>query len=389
MTPSMCASATSSPVYLDYQATTPVDPAVLEAMLPFLNGKFGNPHSHGHSHGWEAAAAVRRARGQVADLIGAGDDDIVFTSGATESCNLALRGVARAAGGTRRRIVTVETEHPAVLETAIDLKRAGHEIEIVPVEADGLLDLDRLASAVDARTLLVSVMTANNEIGVIQPIAEIARLCRGAGALLHTDATQAAGRMPMSVDDWDVDLLSMSSHKVYGPKGVGALYVRPGTPIEATTTGGGQEGGLRAGTVPSALAVGFGEACEIAGRQGDTDAHRMAALADRLLAELRRIRADMRLFGHAKHRLPGSLCVGFPGISGDVLVQGVGHLVSLASGSACASASVEPSHVLLALGSEPETAATGVRISLGRSTTDRDIEVAATVLSDFVRSRAY
>lgn len=381
----MCGSR----VYLDYQATTPVDPAVLEVMLPFLNGRFGNPHSLGHSHGWEAAAAVRRARGQVADLIGAGDDDIVFTSGATESCNLALRGVARAAGGTRRRIVTVETEHPAVLETARDLERAGHEIEIVPVEPDGLLDLDRLASAVDGRTLLVSVMVANNEIGVIQPLAGIARLCRRAGALLHTDATQAAGRMTMSVEDWGVDLLSMSSHKMYGPKGVGALFVRPGTPIKATTTGGGQEGGLRAGTLPTPLVVGFGEACDIAARQGDMDARRMAALASRLLAEMQRIRPDIRLFGHAERRLPGSLCVGFPGIGGGVLIQGVGHLLSLASGSACASASVEPSHVLLALGSEPETAATGVRISLGRFTTDRDIEVAATVLSEFVQSYAY
>ena len=385
MSPSVCAS----PVYLDYQATTPVDPGVLEAMLPFLNGRFGNPHSHGHSHGWEAAAAVRRARGQVADLIGAGDDDIVFTSGATESCNLALRGVARAGGGTRRRIVTVETEHPAVLETVRDLGRAGHEIEIVPVEPDGLLDLDRLASAVDVRTLLVSVMAANNEIGVIQPLADIAGLCQRAGALLHTDATQAAGRVTMSVDDWGVDLLSMSSHKVYGPKGVGALFVRPKTPIEPTTTGGGQEGGLRAGTVPTPLVVGFGEACEIAARQGDTDSRRMAALASRLLAEMRRIRPDIRLFGHAERRLPGNICVGFPGIGGDVLVQGVGHLLSLASGSACASTSAEPSHVLLALGSEPETAATGVRISLGRSTTDRDIEVAAEVLSEFVQSHAY
>ena len=378
------------PVYLDYQATTPVDPRVRDAMLPFLDGKFGNPHSHGHSYGWEAARAVREARAQVACLIGAGDDDIVFTSGATESCNLALRGVARAAAGTRRRLITVATEHPAVLDTVRDLGREGHDIVILPVEPDGLLDLECLAAALlDDAALVVSVMAANNETGVIQPLSEIAELCRAAGVLFHTDATQAVGRMAVSVDDWGVDLLSLSSHKVYGPMGVGALFVRPGTPIKPVMTGGAQEGGLRPGTLPTPLVVGFGMACELAGVEGAADMRRMAVLARKLFAEVTTACPEVRLFGHAERRVPGSLCLGFPGIGSDAVVQGLGHVVSVATGSACASATAEPSRVLLALGLEPEVAVTGVRISLGRFTTDRDIEVAASALWEFVQTHGF
>jgi len=375
------------PVYLDYQATTPVDPRVCKTMLPFYNGKFGNPHSLGHSHGWEAASAVRDARARVACFIGADDNDVVFTSGATESCNLALRGAA-AAGKGRRRIVTVATEHPAVLETAQSLGRTGYEITILPVRADGLLELEQLAAVLDDRTLIVSVMAANNEIGVIQPLPEIAALCRRAGALLHTDATQAAGRMAISVDDWGVDLLSLSSHKVYGPKGIGALYVRPGTPVEPVMTGGGQEGGLRPGTVPAPLAAGFGKACEIAAREKAADGARMAALARSLLDEVSKACPEVRLFGHAERRIPGSLCVGFPGIRADTVVESIGHAVSISTGSACASAEAEPSRVLLALGLEPDVAATGVRISLGRFTTEHDVKAAASALADIVLSRA-
>ena len=239
------------------------------------------------------------------------------------------------------------------------------------------------------RTLIVSVMAANNETGVVQPLSEIGALCRRAGALLHTDATQAAGRTAISVDDWDVDLLSLSSHKVYGPKGVGTLFVRPGTPIEPVMTGGGQEGGLRPGTVPAPLAVGFGRACELAAREEAADGARMAGLARRLLGEVSKACPDVRLFGHAERRIPGSLCVGFPGISADTVVEGIGHAVSISTGSACASASAEPSKVLLALGLEPEIAATGVRISLGRFTTENDIEAAASALADLVLSHAF
>ena len=376
------------PVYLDYQATTPVDPRVHEAMLPFFREAFGNAHSHGHSYGWEAASAVRRARAQVAGLIGADDDDVVFTSGATESCNLALRGVARAANGGRTRIITLATEHPAVLDTVEDLGREGYEIVVLPVEVDGLLELPRLAAALDDRTLIVSVMAANNETGVVQPLPEIAELCRRVGALFHTDATQAVGRMVVSVDEWGVDLLSLSSHKVYGPKGVGALFVRSGTPIEPITTGGGQEGGLRPGTLPTPLVVGFGMACELADADGAADIRRISELTRRLFTTIKRTCPDLRLFGHSEKRIPGSLCIGFSGMRADWVVESLGDVISVSTGSACASATAEPSKVLLALGLEPEVAATGVRISLGRFTTGLDVEVAADAISELVHIHA-
>ena len=377
------------PVYLDYQATTPVDPRVRDEMLPFFNGRFGNPHSQSHSYGWEASAAVREARSQVAGLVAADDEDIIFTSGATESCNLALRGVARAADGMRRRVVTVASEHPAVLETVQDLGQMGYETVVLPVGPDGILDLGCLADTLDDRTLIVSVMAVNNETGVIQPLREIAELCRSAGALFHTDATQAAGRMSIDIGTWGVDLLSFSSHKIYGPKGVGGLFVRPGTPIMRITTGGAQEGGLRAGTVPTPLVAGFGLACELADVEGAKDMRRMVTLSRQLLCELQRICPDVRLFGDPTRRVPGNLCIGFPGIGADAVVEGVGASVSISTGSACSSATTEPSRVLLAMGLEPEIAATGVRISLGRFTGDRDIQVAASAFSRFLQSYAF
>ena len=259
------------PIYLDYQATTPVDPRVREAMLPFLKDEFGNPHSTNHAYGWEASNAVKAARAQVAHLINADDNEIVFTSGATESCNLALRGVARASDEKRNRIITVVTEHPAVLETVKDLGQSGYETVILPVGSDGLLDPDDLEQELDERTLLVSVMAVNNEIGVIQPLAQISGLCQAVGALFHTDATQAVGRMELDVDACGVDLLSFSAHKVYGPKGIGVLFVRSGVRIKPITTGGAQERGLRSGTVPTPLVVGLGEACHLASQQGNLD----------------------------------------------------------------------------------------------------------------------
>ncbi len=386
-TPEATISERMRPVYLDYQATTPVDPRVQAAMSPFLDDSFGNPHSVDHRHGWEAAAAVREARTQVASLVGADDDEIVFTSGATESCNLALRGVVRAAlrgGSTRRRVVTVATEHPAVLSTALDLRQPDVEVVVLPVRHDGLLDLPRLAEVIDRETLLVSVMAANNEVGVVQPLPEIATLCRRLGVLLHTDATQAVARAVVSVDGWGVDLLSASSHKAYGPKGVGLLYVRPGTPIEAVVTGGGQEGGLRPGTVPTPLVVGFGVACEIIAHEGEAERRRLFTLTKDLLNSIRAACPGMRLFGHPTHRIPGSVCIGFPGIPAGEVVQGLASTLSISTGSACASAVVEPSPVLLALGVDPEVAATGVRLSLGRFTTESDIEVAVAAISTFL-----
>ncbi len=375
---------TDAPIYLDYQATTPIDPRAREAMMPFLEDRFGNPHSGDHSFGWEAARAIREARGSVAALINADDDEIVFTSGATESCNLALRGIANQPHNRRRnRIVTLATEHPAVLETVLDLGCSGFDAIVLPVDTDGLLNLDHLEEALDEQTLIVSVMAANNEIGVLQPIAEIAARCHGAGALFHTDATQAAGRIPIDVDDWNVDLLSFSSHKAYGPKGVGALFVRSGVKLKPIITGGPQERGLRGGTLPPALIAGFGVACEVAMERQEEDRANMEALTRRLYAALLDSHPTMRLFGHAVKRLPGSLNVGFPGLPAEEVIRNISDHVAVSSGSACASATSEPSRVLLALGLDADIAATGIRISLGRFTTAKDIDRVTAVLSKF------
>ena len=373
---------TGAPVYLDYQATTPVDPSVREAMMPFLGDLFGNPHSSDHRFGWEAARAIRHARASVAALINADDDEIVFTSGATESCNLALRGIANHSGSRRRhRIVTLATEHPAVFETVLDLGRSGFDAIVLPVDTDGLLNLDHLDKVLDEQTLIVSVMAANNEIGVLQSIAEIAARCHDAGALFHTDATQAVGRIPIDVDDWNVDLLSFSSHKVYGPKGVGALFVRSGLQLKPIITGGSQERGLRGGTLPPALIAGFGAACEVAMDRQEEDRTHMETLARHLYTALFDAHPALRLFGHPEKRLPGSLNVGFPGLPAEEVIRNISDQVAVSSGSACASATSGPSRVLLALGLDPEVAATGVRISLGRFTTAQDVDRAIAALS--------
>ena len=374
---------TSAQVYLDNQATTPMDPAVRDAMWPYLTEQFGNPHSNGHRFGWDAATAVREARALVAELINADDDEVVFTSGATESCNLALRGVAGHAGNNRRnRIITVATEHPAVLETVLDLARNGHEAIVLPVGLDGLLDLDKLEQNLDERTLLVSVMAVNNEIGVIQPLADIARRCRQVGALFHTDATQAAGRLPIDVDDWNIDLLSLSSHKVYGPKGIGALYVRSGVKLRPIITGGAQERGLRGGTLPTALIAGFGVASELAARRQEEDCDRIDMLTTRLFQCVRDAFPQLRLFGHPHHRVSGNLNIGIPGIAAEEVIRITAERIAFSSGAACSSATSEPSRVLLALGLDAETAATGFRISLGRFNTAEDIDIAIEALCD-------
>ena len=375
---------TDTPIYLDYQATTPIDPAVREAMMPFLGDLFGNPHSSDHSFGHEASKAIKYARAQVADLVNANDDEIVFTSGATESCNLALRGIANRPGnGRRNRIVTLATEHPAVLETVLDLGGSGLDAVVLPVAPDGLLNLTHLDKVLDEQTLIVSVMAVNNEIGVVQPIAEIAARCHAAGAVFHTDATQAAGRMTIDVDEWKVDLMSLSSHKVYGPKGVGALFVRSGVKLRPIITGGSQEWGLRGGTLPPALIAGFGAACEIASTKQDEDHSRMEALTKRLYNALRKAYPGLRLFGHADQRVVGNLNIGIPGIPAEEVISNISGQIAVATGSACASATTEPSRVLLALGLDRKTAATGIRISLGRFTTAKDIDTAIATLSKF------
>ena len=368
--------------YLDYQATTPLDPRVLQAMRPYFEDHFGNPHSINHVYGWKTADAVRAARGHVADFIGADEDEIVFTSGATESCNLALRGIAKASKGNKTKVVTVTTEHPAVLETVLDLGCAGHEITVLSIDQDGLLDLKDFERALDERTALVSVMAANNEIGVLQPLPEIAALCHARGALFHTDATQAAGRIGIDVDAWGVDLLSLSAHKVYGPKGIGALFARSGVQIEPIVTGGGQEHGLRPGTVPAPLAVGFGEACRVASEQWEEDAGRMSQLAERLRYGIQNACPNVQIFGHPERRLPGSLSVGFPGVTADEVIDSVSDRIAISTGSACSSGTAEPSRVLLSLGLAPDIAATGVRVSLGRFTCEAEIDTAIGAFSD-------
>ena len=374
------------PIYLDYQATTPLDARVAAAMAPYWRTRFGNPHSDGHRYGWDARAAVTAARAEVAASIGADDEEITFTSGATESCNLAIRGVVHAAAAAktgRTKIITVATEHPAVLETVQWLGAHGFQTVILPVDGQGLLDLSVLDAALDTHTLLVSVMAVNNEIGALQPLVEIADRCRRAGAFLHTDATQAVGRMRVDVEQLGVDMLSMSAHKMYGPNGIGALFVRnrPDLTLEPLTTGGAQEHGLRPGTVPVPLAVGFGEACRIAAREWRSDATRIRGLTERLLTGLRDACPGLNLFGPCRERIPGSLNVGFPGLSAEEVIAGVSDRIAISTGSACSSATAEPSKVLLALKLGPEAAASGVRISLGRFTTEDDVREACRVLT--------
>lgn len=345
-------------------------------MLPLLGDNFGNPHSINHAYGWQAADSVKVARGQVADFIGADDSEIVFTSGATESCNLAIRGVLKASGSSRRKIITVSTEHPAVYETVLDLEREGYDITILSVQQDGLLDLEDLKRELDEHTALVSVMAANNEIGVLQPLADISQLCHAKGAFLHTDATQAAGRIDIDVDTWGVDFLSISAHKVYGPKGIGALFVRNGIPISPVLTGGGQEYGLRPGTVAAPLVVGIGMACEIAMENLKNDTVRMIRLTEKLWRGILNERGDVMLFGHPTQRIPGNLNFGFPGVNADVVIDLVSDRIAISTGSACSSGTNEPSRILIALGIGSELAATGLRVSLGRFTCDEEIDSA-------------
>ena len=370
------------PVYLDHHATTPLELRVLNAMLPYFTERFGNPHSAQHAHGWAAEQAVDAARTQVAALIGALPEEIVFTSGATEANNLAIRGVIRASD--RRHVVTCVTEHPCVLETCRALRREGVEVTELPVRPDGLIDLDDFRSVLRPSTALVSTMTANHEIGVVQPLAEIAVLCRERGILLHTDAAQAAGQVSLDVAALGVDLMSLSAHKLYGPKGIGGLYVRRGVRLVPLFGGGGQERGLRPGTLPTALCVGFGEACALARAELDVEAARVRALRDRLYDRLRRAMPDIRLNGAASPRLPNNLNLCLPGIDAEDLLADLPEL-ALATGAACASATQEPSPVLRALGLSNEDIQGSIRIGLGRTTTAMEVEFAIDRLAAVAR----
>jgi cysteine desulfurase len=381
-------AANTAPIYLDNQATTPVDPRVLDAMLPYFTRDFGNPHSTSHAYGHTAAAAVEAARAEIAALIEADPREIIFTSGATEANNLAIKGAAHfarahpEAGRQRDHVVTLTTEHKCVLESCAQLEREGFRVTYLPVEPNGLLALDKLAAALTDSTLLVSVLAAHNEIGVIQPLAEIGALCRARGVLFHTDAAQAAGKIPLDVGAMHIDLMSISGHKLYGPKGVGVLYVRrrPRVRLLPLIDGGGQERGLRSGTLPTPLCVGLGQAAAIAAEEMDKEALRLRALRDRLYEGLARRVPGLILNGDAERRLPGNLNLVIPGTEAPSLIEACAS-IAISTGSACTSARVEPSYVLRELGLPDALANASIRIGLGRFTTAAEVDFAIDALA--------
>jgi cysteine desulfurase len=371
-----------TPIYLDSHATTPVDPRVLEAMLPFFTEHFGNASSRNHPFGWKAGKAVERAREQVGSLIGARFRDVVFTSGATESNNLAIKGVAARAPEHRRHIVTIATEHRAVLDPCRALERDGYRVSYVDVDGEGRIDLDRLRDAVRADTLLVSAMSANNEIGVLHPLAAIAEIAHAQGALFHCDAAQSAGLVPLNAKETGVDLMSLSAHKMYGPKGIGALYVAkrdPAIGLEALIDGGGHERGFRSGTLNVPAIVGFGKAAEVCLGQADADAARLRALRDRLWSALSSV-GSIHLNGALEMRLPNNLNVHIDDVHGESLLKAIAADLAVSSGAACATASADPSHVLRAMGLSDEQARSSIRFGLGRFTTEQEIDAAADIV---------
>ena len=372
------------PIYMDYGATTPCDPRVVDAMIPWLREHFGNPASRSHAWGWEAEEAVEKARGQVAALIGADPREIVWTSGATESNNLALKGAAHFYGSRGKHLVTVKTEHKAVLDTMRELERQGFEVTYLDVQDNGLLDLDRFRDALRKDTILASVMLVNNEIGVIQDIPTIGAMCRERGIVLHVDAAQATGKMAIDMATLPVDLMSLASHKTYGPKGIGALYVRrkPRVRIEAQMHGGGHERGMRSGTLPTHQCVGMGVAFEIARQEMGTESERVRMLQRRLLDGIGRIE-QVFINGDLERRVPHNLNASFNFVEGESLIMGVKG-IAVSSGSACTSASLEPSYVLRALGRSDELAHSSLRMTIGRFTTEHDIDTTVALLQDRV-----
>lgn len=367
------------PIYLDNHATTPVDPKVVEAMLPYFSEYFGNPSSITHHYGWEAEAGVKKAREIIAESINTSPEEIIFTSGATEANNLAIKGIAESYFNQGRHIITVATEHHAVLDPCEYLEKLGFEVTYLPVEKDGLVNLETLENTLREDTILVSIMAANNEIGVLQPLAEIGELCHRHSVLFHTDAAQALGKIPLDVQAMQIDVMSLTAHKLYGPKGIGALYVRRRNPrvrLAAQLHGGGQEKGLRSGTLYPPQIVGFGEAVRLALEEMESEGKRQQQLRDRLWEKLQQL-DDIYLNGHPSQRLPGNLNVSFAGVDGAALLLGLQNQIAVSSGSACSTTSTAPSHVLTALGRPKELAYASLRFGLGRFTTEADIETAA------------
>lgn len=363
------------PLYLDMQATSPVDPRVLDAMLPYYISLYGNPHSRTHLYGWESENAVESARAQVAALINASPKEIIFTSGATESNNISVKGVLHFYKDKKRHVITTQTEHKCVLDSCRHLQQEGFDVTYLPVKSDGLVDLERLRAEIRPDTGLVSVMMVNNEIGVIQPIAEIGKICKEFNVPLHSDAAQALGKIPIDVDKMNISLMSLSGHKIYGPKGIGGLYMRrrPRIRVEPQMNGGGQERGIRSGTVPTPLVVGFGAACELSMKEMEYEDKRVRALQERLLNGIRGKLEGVVVNGSEESRYPGNLNLSFAFVEGESLLMGLKE-VAVSSGSACTSASLEPSYVLRALGVEEDMAHTSIRYGIGRFTTEEEID---------------
>ncbi|HMK31793.1 MAG TPA: IscS subfamily cysteine desulfurase [Terriglobales bacterium] len=367
------------PIYMDNHATTPVDPRVLEAMLPYFTDRFGNAASRNHQFGWLAEEAVETAREQIAKLVGASAKEIIFTSGATESDNLAIKGVAEMYREKGNHIITAVTEHKAVLDTCKRLEKYGYRVTYLPVMKDGLIDLDDLKRAIDDKTILVTIMAANNEIGVLQPVAEIASICRERGVLFHSDAVQAVGKVPIDVNQQNIDLMSITAHKIYGPKGVGALYVRrknPRVQVAPIIDGGGHERGMRSGTLNVPGIVGLGKACELCMQDMPQESKRISALRDRLKDKIMGSLDEVFINGSLEHRLPNNLNISFAYVEGESLLMGIND-VAVSSGSACTSATLEPSYVLKALGTGDDLAHSSIRFGLGRFNTQAEVDYVA------------
>ncbi len=375
------------PIYMDNHATSQLDPRVLEAMLPFFTSKFGNAASRNHSFGWDAEQGVETAREQIAKLIGATAKEIIFTSGATESNNLAIKGIAEMYRERGNHIITQVTEHKAVLDTCKRLEKYGYRVTYLPVKADGLIDLDDLKRAMDDKTILVSIMFANNEIGVVQPVAEIGKLCHERNVIFHTDGVQAVGKIPIDVNAMNIDVLSLTAHKLYGPKGAGALYVRrrnPRVQISAQLDGGGHERGMRSGTLNVPGIVGLGAACEIAREEMASETERLIRLREKLKAKLEGALDYVQVNGSMEHRLPGNLNMSFVYVEGESLLMGINE-IAVSSGSACTSATLEPSYVLKALGLGDDVAHSSIRFGLGRFNTEAEVDYVADKLIDVVQ----
>ena len=378
--------ATPKPVriYMDYQASTPADPRVVSEMAPYWSDFFGNPHSSEHSFGWQAHEAIQSSRSQIASLVGAEPDEIIFTSGATEANNLAVLGIARAMTPDRRRIIISSIEHKCVIAAALEASRKGFELVSIPVGHDGIVDPSIVENLVDSKTALVSIMAVNNEIGTIQPLYEISQICHRVGALFHTDASQALTAQKINVEELDTDLMSLSAHKMYGPKGIGAIFIRRDLSIKPNPIiyGGGQENGFRSGTLPTPLCVGFGKSCSIIGAEGESDIYRISNLRNQFLAALLSYNIDLTVNGTMHLRHPGNLNILFHNIDANILLSSIQPMIAASTGSACSSGIPSASHVLKAIGLSAKDANSSIRFSIGRFTTHDDVISAAHIIHD-------